>query len=170
MNKNRDIFTVLEERSKNLDNRHFKEYNTVSENKQKETVYQRNALAGIQTDNILNQTFFSKANMKIIQNGIRYHVHKKTNNIIGEQNETDLIIIMRAMYFQHCRNLPNNIAEQIEELNDKVIENVLPKLISNIKQYQDYLENKARIPEPISRSINVNNKGTKQLRSVTSTF
>ena len=170
MNRNRDIFTVLEERSKNLDNRHFKEYNHIQENQKKETTYQRNSLSGIQTDNILNQTFFSKANIKIIQNGIRFHIHKKTNNIIGKQNETDLVIIMRAIFFQHSRNLPTNIAEQIEELNEKVIESVLPNLISNVKQYQEYLINKATIPEPISRSVNVNNKGTKQLRSVTTTF
>ena len=105
-----------------------------------------------------------------IMNGIRFHIHKKTNNIIGEQNETDLVIIMRAIFFQHSRNLPTNIAEQIEELNEKVIESVLPNLISNVKQYQEYLVNKAKIPEPISRSVNVNNKGTKQLRSVTTTF
>ena len=60
MNRNRDIFTVLEERSKNLDNRHFKEYNHIQENQNKETTYQRNSLSGIQTDNVLNQTFFSK--------------------------------------------------------------------------------------------------------------
>ena len=51
--------------------------------------------------------------------------HKKTNNIIGEQNETDYNHY-ESYFLQHSRNLTTNIAEQPEELNEKVIESVLP--------------------------------------------
>ena len=167
---NRDIFTVLEERSKNLDRRHFKDYKYIEENKKQESSYQHSILEGIQTDNLLNQTFFSKANMNIIQNELRFNVHRQTGHFIGKQDETNLVIIMRAIFFQQAKNLPNDIAQQVEELNGKVVESIFPNVLSNIKQYKDYLVNKETIPEPISRSINVSNKGTKQLRRVTTTF
>jgi hypothetical protein len=165
----RDIFNVLEERSKNLDDRHFKEYNYIKEDNCP-SVYERNTLKGIQTDNILNQAFFSQKNIKIIQNLLRFKVQEKTGNIISNQSNTELTIIMRAIFFQNAKNLPTNIPEQIDELNNIVIESILPNIISNVQQYQKYLENKRQIPAPIERSINVNSKGSKQLRSVTSTF
>ena len=90
--------------------------------------------------------------------------------IIGPQSETELIIVMRAIFFQNAKNLDTNIPEQISELNSIVIQSILPKILSNIKQYQEYLKNKGQIPLPMDRSMNVNNKGIKQLRSVTDTF
>ena len=46
---------------------------------------------------------------------------------------------MRAIYLQYGKNLPNNIREQVEELNNLVIETVVPKLIVQIEQYLSYL-------------------------------
>ena len=77
---------------------------------------------------------------------------------------------MRAIFLQNAKNLPTNITEQIEELNLLTVNEILPKVLSNIKQYIGYLENKASIPEPLARSVNVNSAGTKTLRSITTTF
>ena len=77
---------------------------------------------------------------------------------------------MRAIFFQHAKNLPTGIKDQIIDLNQLVVNDVVPNIIVQIEQYLKYLENKAQIPDPIPRSLNVSSTGTKTLRSVTSTF
>ena len=70
----------------------------------------------------------------------------------------------------YAKNLPHDITNQLEELNQLTVNEILPKVLSNIQQYIGYLENKARIPAPLPRSVNVNSAGTKSLRSITTTF
>jgi len=61
--------------------------------------FQVESLYGIQETSKLNQLFFSKKNMDIIQNAIRYTVYTKTNkkHIIDKQSDIELQIIMRSM-------------------------------------------------------------------------
>ena len=103
--------------------------------------FKNTAIESVHTTTKLNFAFFSPQNIKIIQNAIRYEVWRRTENkhLVGEQSETELGIIMRAIYLQYGKNLPNNIREQVEELNNLVIETVVPKLIVQIEQYLSYL-------------------------------
>jgi len=172
MNKiGRNIYQIQDARSKNIDKKIRASYR-LYDKEQKSTVYERTAVHSDYCDNLLNQAFFSQKNIKIVQNGLRHNVWKKTDKkyIIGEQSETELVVVMRSIFLQYAKNLPNDIAGQIEELNQMVIDDLTPSLISNVKQYYEYLEDKRKIPEPISRSINVSSKGSKTLRSVTTTF
>lgn len=47
---------------------------------------------------LLTFTFFSNENVDKIQNMIRYLVHKYTSQIVGPQDYTELLVIMRSMY------------------------------------------------------------------------
>jgi len=169
----RDIYKLQDERSKNLDNVVRPSYNMYeSQSSGVPNTYERTALKGQHTETTLNQVFFSEANIDIIQNAIRKTVWEKTNNkhVIGRQSNTELVIVMRAIFFQHAKNLPTGIKDQIKDLNQLVVNDVVPNIIVQIEQYLKYLENKAQIPDPIPRSLNVSSAGTKTLRSVTSTF
>ena len=168
----RDIYDIQDQRRDVLGDKHKKSYDYLVEEVNKEPKYERTVLKGNHCDNILNQLFFSKKNMDIIQNGLRYRVWEKSDKkfVIGRQSETELVIIMRAIFLQHSKNGQTEIREQIEELNNITIMSMLPEVMSNIKQYIAYLDNKDRIPDPIARSVNVSSAGTKTLRSVTSTF
>ena len=168
----RNIFDVQNDRKNNLDNKVRNSFDLFekSNSNKTNTMYERSVIKSDHCDNLLNQTFFSKGNINILQNALRFKVNEQIGHIIGPQSETELVIIMRAIFFQHAKNLDTNIPEQISELNNIVIQSILPKILSNVKQYQEYLKNKAQIPLPMDRSINVNNKGIKQLRSVTDTF
>ena len=134
--------------------------------------FQVEALYGIQETTKLNQLFFSKANMNIIQDGIRYQVYIKTDkkHIIGKQSELELEIIMRSIYLQHSPNLPNNIKEQIKYLNDLVINWCVEQIIPEIYQYYGYLKEVEYMPTPIDLPLNLSSKGSRSLRSVTTTF
>jgi len=134
--------------------------------------FQEEALYGIQESSQLNQLFFSKANMEIIQNKIRYDVYIKTDkkHIIDRQSEVELEIVMRSTYLQHSPNLPNKIKEQIKYLNDLVANWCIEKIIPEVYQYYGYLKEVEYMPVPLELPQNLSSKGTRTLRSVTTTF
>jgi hypothetical protein len=84
----------------------------------------RSATEGLWDSTILSQVFFSEQNIQIIQNGIRAGVYKKSNGqyVIGPQDCDSLKIIMRSVFLQYSANQPNNISEQITELNKIVLD------------------------------------------------
>jgi hypothetical protein len=100
----------------------------------------RDALTGNWSDTDLSNIFFSKENIQIIQNGLRAEVFRLSNGEynIGQQDNDELKIIMRALYLESAVNLPNNIREQVAAINRHVINHCVPKLMSEIRAYLKY--------------------------------
>ena len=148
-----------------------KDMNMIEGNKPNNN-FQVESLYGIQETSKLNQLFFSKKNMDIIQNNIRYTVYVKTNkrHIIDKQSDIELQIIMRSMYLQHSPNLEYNYKEQLEYLNKLVSDWCVEKIIPQLEQYIGYLKEVEYMPMPIDLPVNLSSKGSRTLRSVTSTF
>lgn len=113
--------------------------------------------------NTLNQTFFSEANFQIVQNKIRFDVYQKTGEVIDPQSTDDLFMIMRAMYLQWGRNLPDHIAEQIGELNQYVSDWCVPKIVAEIKMYRQYQKDIDTMPVPLSHPVNLSAAGSRSL-------
>ena len=136
------------------------------------TNFQVEALYGIQETSPLNQLFFSKKNMDIIQDMIRYNVYEKSEKkfIIDKQSDIELEIIMRSIYLQHSPNLPNKIKEQIIYLNGLVKDWCSEQIIPEINQYIGYIKEIEYMPMPIDLPLNLSSKGSRSLRSVTTTF
>jgi len=134
--------------------------------------FKYNALKGIQTPSPLSLLFFSKENIDIIQKIIRYDVWKFSNEkyVIDRQSDTELEIVMRSMYLQHSRNLQCKLNEQIRKLNKLVTDWTAPKIFIQVQQYFGYIHDVENLPMPIDRPTNISNKGSKVLKSVTTTF
>jgi hypothetical protein len=134
--------------------------------------FKRTALKGIQQVSQLSLLFFSKENIDILQKYIRYNVWILSNkkHIIGRQSDIELEIVMRSMYLQHSRNLNCKIIDQIKNLNKLVVDWCAPKIYSEVQQYIGYLYDVQQLPMPIDRPVNISNKGSKTLKSVTTTF
>ena len=134
--------------------------------------FQVEALYGIQETSTLNQLFFSKKNMEIIQNMIRYNVYEKSEKkfVIDKQSDIELEIIMRSIYLQHSPNLPNKIKEQIQYLNNLVNDWCVEQIIPEVQQYIGYIKEIEFMPMPIDLPLNLSSKGSRSLRSVTTTF
>ena len=117
------------------------------------------------TSNLLNETFFSNANIKIIQNSIRHTIWINSNKqfIIAPQCDTQLEIIMRSIYLQYSKNLSYNIKEQIEDLNTLVVNASVPNILSNIKQYIGYKKDLVTGPTFMDHPENVSSSGSKTL-------
>jgi hypothetical protein len=113
--------------------------------------------------NLLNQTFFSDANVQIIQNRLIFEVYQKSKGKwrIGPQSAENLLIIMRSMYFQYGKNLDYAIKEQIAELNDYVVGFAVPKILSEIDMYETYRKDITTMPVPLSHAVNLSQSGTK---------
>jgi sugar-specific transcriptional regulator TrmB len=134
--------------------------------------FYRRSMGNIQSGSILGDLFLSKDNINNVQNLLRYNVYLKSNNkyIIGKQSDIELEIVMRSIYLQFARNSPTDIKTQISELNQIVIDQLVPRIISELRQYNSYIERVQNLYLPIDHPKNLNIKGTKQLRSVSSVF
>lgn len=111
--------------------------------------------------NALNQTFFSPPNVQIVQNLIRKRVHDETNEVIDPQSTDELLIVMRSMYLTYGRNEPTQIREQIEELNKRVADWSVPKIVSEMSMYRTYRKDASTLPVPLSHPVNISGAGTK---------
>ena len=77
---------------------------------------------------------------------------------------------MRSIYFTYGKNNPSHIKEQITELNNLVLAEVVPKILSAIEGEIRYLFDASSNPMPLALPQFMSSKGEKILPSVTSTF
>ena len=112
----------------------------------------RDATEGQWTATSLSNTFFSKENIQIIQNGIRAGVYEKSNGqyIIGEQDCDSLKIIMRSIFLQNSANQLDNVSLQVEQLNNMVLDYCIHNVYSEAQGYMKYLYDASTIAMPLA--------------------
>jgi hypothetical protein len=111
----------------------------------------------------LNQSYFSPANVQIVQNKIRREVYERSNGefLIDPQSADELMIVMRAMYLQYGKNLPTNIAAQISELNQIVADWCVPKIVAEASMHKTYLNDIQHLPVPMAHPVMLTKTGSK---------
>lgn len=126
------------------------------------------AVQGNFTRNQVSDLFFSCNNIDILHEGIRYKIYQLTNgkHKIGRQSDEDLKIVMRSIYLQYSKNLPNNIIGQVKELNTFVLEWCVKEILSNITQYDQYVIDASTLPIPLDRAPIMTSKGSKALETI----
>jgi hypothetical protein len=156
----------------NLTGTPVKDFNMFTANNNQNDSFKSDALRHIQSQTKLSLVFFSEANMNRLQDMIRYNVWIKSDKqfVIGRQSNIDLEIVMRAIYLQHAKNLDCKIGEQVQDLDNLVVNFCVPKIINEVIQYNGYLRQIEYLPIPEDRPVNLSSKGTRTLRSVTTTF
>jgi hypothetical protein len=119
----------------------------------------RNATEGLWDETYLSQAFFSQENIKILQNGIRAGVYKKSNGqyLVGPQDCDSLKIIMRSVFLQHSANQINNITQQIRELNKIVLDFSIQQVYSEAQGYMKYLDDASTLVVPIAHPVMADN-------------
>jgi len=126
--------------------------------------------------------FFSDKNIENIQNILRYNVYKETKYIIDNQSTNELMIIMRSLFLEYSahpklldesmsdderRELLQKYTIEVARLNKIVVDAILPKVISQIQQYVDYLRDASKQPYQMDNPKNESVQGMKQYRSAT---
>ena len=112
----------------------------------------------------VSSAFFSPQNMTYIQNAIRREVYEKSKEkqwLIDPQDIDELKIIMRSLYLQYGRNLPDNVAQQVADLNRTVLDYAVPRILSEVQYYFHYLNDISHMPVPIERPVNLSQAGSK---------
>ena len=120
-----------------------------------------NIISNIVVPNSLSRTFFSNDNAERIQLQIINEVSKQYQKQIGKQSYQELQIIMKSMYLQYGRNLPDNIEGQVLILNKYVVDECVRIIGPNVLQYNQYLSDITSPIPVMPRSQNVSNKGYK---------
>jgi hypothetical protein len=131
-----------------------------------EQSFATDALRGNWEVTTLSKAFFSKDNVKLIQNAIRKAVYDKSGPkkyVIDDQSADELSIIMRTMYLQYAQNLPHDLAGQLSDLNEKVLNWSVPHILSAVDHYHYYLNDISHMPVPLARSVSLSSAGTKSL-------
>lgn len=130
----------------------------------------------------LTFSFFSNKNIQNIQNLIKFTVHRETGYVIDNQSVNELMIIMRSIFLEYSLH-PKLIDEKMSDkekseliikyknevarLNEIVINAIVPKIISQIQQYLDYLRDASQQPYQMDKPKNESVIGQKQYRSTT---
>ena len=120
----------------------------------------------------ISDMLFSKINIDHIKYLISMLIkHKYGYQITAEsQSDDQILIIARSIYLQHCKHLPENVAQQVAELNMKILTWVVPRVASNIQGDLTYQRDHGSQPLPMAHPVNVSSAGTRSNRSVTDTF
>jgi len=157
---------LWDSRAVRIDNEKNVEYQpSYDPKKGQDNKLRHSAIRGIHDRTLLNQLYFSEKNIENVQNKLRFTVYKMSRGqfTIGPQNETELTIVMRSIYLQFSRNLPDKIKEQIGELNKIVVDQLAPNVLSQTKQYLKYLEDSNEPYRLMQRPQNVSSAGSKTL-------
>lgn len=121
---------------------------------------------------LLQDLFYSDQNIEIIQKQLIMYVYNKTDKsiLINKQDKTHIKLIMDYIYLYYSRNLPDNITDQLRELNKHVVEEIAPRVLSEAQQYVGYLNDVYKPREFPDRPMNISTRGNKTLPSITTRF
>jgi len=134
--------------------------------KQTEVNFASDMLRGNWDHTALSDTFFTRKNVNIIQAEIHKEVYRISGPKkwdIGPQDVDEIKMIMRAMYLQYAKNNKFDIEGQLAELNQLVIKWSVPRIMSEIEQYNYYLNDISHLPVPIQQPMSMSSAGTKSL-------
>lgn len=148
-------------------NQQYKEYK-ITENAEMKRNYAYRVLTGIQQVSVFSLLFFSNENIAEIQRLIKYNVYQIANFRIDNQDETELLLIMRSNYLQYSK-VPKNqkdYTNEIARLNEIVVEQSIRTILSEITQQQKYLYDIENRPYIESYGVNDSVTGNKQIRDV----
>jgi hypothetical protein len=123
-------------------------------------------LRGNQNPTQLSLSFFTPSNVRTIQAAIRREVYVRSGSkkyAIDDQDVDEIKLIMRGIYYQYAKNNLFDIQGQIEELNKIIVEWAVPRILSEIDQYQYYLKDISHLPIPMQQPQSMSSAGTRSL-------
>ncbi len=136
-----------------------------NQQKGKDNGYTKSSIRGRYEKSLLNQLYYSDKNIQKVKNRVRYRIWQMSDEqfVIDIPQETNLVEAMQGVFNEYAKHSPDNIAGQINELDNLVVDKIAPKILSNVKQYLKYLED-ANEPYRLQElPQSTTSKGTKTL-------
>ena len=113
------------------------------------------------TNTTLNKQFFGPENMELLQGRIHDTVSQMVRADIDRQSDSDLLMVMRSYYLTYAQNVPGNEAQELEELNNRVVSFCANRIAVEVEAYRYYRKDILDFPAPISRPIDTQIYGTR---------
>jgi hypothetical protein len=109
----------------------------------------------------LNKQFFSAENIDRLQGRIQNTVLGMVGAVIDRQSDSDLLLVMRSYYLTYAQNVPGQEAQELLELNDRVVSFCANRIAVEVQAYRYYRKDILDFPEPIARPIDTQVYGTR---------
>jgi hypothetical protein len=109
----------------------------------------------------LNEQFFGPRNVDFLQEQIRATVASMVNAQIDRQSDSDLLMVMRSYYLTYGENIPGNEAQELKDLNDRVVAFCSNRIAVEVEAYRYYRKDILDFPAPIQRPIDTQIYGTR---------
>ena len=104
--------------------------------------------------------FFSEQNVKLLQRAIKESVKQQTGYKIDTQSRDDVIVIMRAVYFNNYVDpYTPKACEAVKKLNEVVIRTCTQQVADGILSYIRYTRDASQVAIPINNSSYESIKG-----------
>ena len=122
-------------------------------------------LTGTFQESAVSKLYFSQENLDYLQSQIISRVYDKTNKKygVGRQSDDELMIVMRSIYLQHCKNYDFDLDKQINVLNELVLDYCVDNVYSNLIQHFEYIKDITREQPVLERPETTHVKGEKSL-------
>ena len=123
------------------------------------------SIKSILSDSKLSDMYFSRQNIDNLHFEIINRVYARSNGQfkIGKQSEIQLQIVMRSIFLQEAKHLNCNFKKQISDLNEKVLEFCVPRIMTEINQFLGYKKDVNTMPVPLDHPQNLSGRGRKIL-------
>jgi hypothetical protein len=99
--------------------------------------------------------------MDTLQQEIQNTVRGMVGANIDRQSDDDLKLIMRSYYLQYAENNPRRIAEELDELNKRVVNFAANRIAVEVEAYRYYRKDILDFPAPIANPVDVKIYGTR---------
>lgn len=127
------------------------------------------AKTGCDNQSMLSKAFFHPKNVNLIQKQIIMQIFKQSDGefLIENQDELDLLTVMESIFSQYAKHSPNQIKEQIKHLDNLVVDEVIPDIMSEVRAHLAYLNNVFGQRKIMDLPQNTSSAGSKNLPSQT---
>ena len=112
------------------------------------------------SDTPLNKLYFSQGNIDTLQGQIQSTVQQMIGASIDRQSDSDLMLVMRSYYLQYAQNHPDRLAQELSELNQRVINFCANRISVEVEAYRYYRKDIMDFPAPIANPVNVKKYGS----------
>ena len=114
----------------------------------------------------VSELFFSDVNVRALQTGIRYRVYVDSSGTHRIQNQSgeELTSIMRSIYVDYSKNLPFDYVGQVRDLNARVLEYAVPRIVEEANMRMYYLRDINTPPAVLQPAVATSVVGSKTER------
>jgi len=188
LKNNRTLISITKERSQAFSSKDLEKltspgrFKLTSNDKELNGSNTNSLFKNLYGETLLTFLFFSEDNIYNIQKLIRMLVYKQVRQNVDNQSNTELMVIMRSIflaYSEHPKLIDQSMSEEerirlltlytneVGRLNELVINECVPLVISQLQQYLTYLQDASNPLRVMDKPISTSVAGTKAYRSQT---